>query len=218
MIPGCLNWLWFRCPAGVEIKPLRCSSSGYGHRPEPCDPTRPYTCVQCPSTFQPQSRVVYVLLIPLPCRCSRFDSPDQSGPAYSQSVAVALGGDSVAIGAASSRETMRRLSEGISVPTIRTNPRPMEAFSPTAKLGLVAPATTPVISIPRGILPIARLVTPRARPRISFRATSITMVACMVPKPADPSPSINISGNETAYREEKENSSSPAIASMVPPM
>ena len=61
---------------------------------------------------------------PLPCRCSSYDSPDPVGPAYSQSVAVSLGRGPVMKGSAFSHEAVRRMSEGVSEPTITTRPRP----------------------------------------------------------------------------------------------
>ena len=55
--------------------------------------------------------------------------------------------------------------------------------------GDVVSATAPISNAPTGPAPMASEMTPRARPRISSLDAITTMVDCIVPNPAVPSPS-----------------------------
>ena len=79
---------------------------------------------------------------------------------------------------------MRCLSDGMRSPTTARDTIPIIDMSPMAKVGLTALASPPTRRVPRGLAPIARLMTPNTRPRISSLANSMTMVACMVAKHA----------------------------------
>ena len=58
-------------------------------------------------------------------------------------------------------------------------------------------ASAPRISDPAGLVPIAKLMTPKALPRIPARDTSITTVACMVENPAVPAPRTSSRTNDS---------------------
>ena len=64
--------------------------------------------------------------------------------------------------------------------------------------GEVNSATNPISSAPIGPAPIARDITPSARPRISSDAVMTTMVDCIVPNPAVPSPSSTSTGSDSS--------------------
>ena len=71
---------------------------------------------------------------------------------------------------------------------------------------------------PMGIVPMARLTTPRAVPRTSALAWSITMAACIVLNIEVPSPVSSSRDADRMYEPDSENSSSATSASMEPIM
>ena len=97
----------------------------------------------------------------------------------------------------SSSEAMGRChSNGISSATNESDPMPNTASSPMANEVLLICAIAPTISAPNGPAPMARLMTPKARPRISCLVRSITMVHCIVTKPDVPRPRSNRIGRD----------------------
>ena len=75
---------------------------------------------------------------------------------------------------------------------------PKMEFSPKAKPGLTAPVAA-MKRAPIGPVPIARLITPRALPRISGLVSRMMSVACMGLKPEEPSPRIINVGRDMTY-------------------
>jgi hypothetical protein len=95
--------------------------------------------------------------------------------------------------------------------------RPSKAFIRMTNTGWRALAVAPIKREPKGPVPIARLSTPKALPRISSRAANRMMVDCMAPNPAVPSPSNSNTGRERMYQRDMENTKSPIRANSDPP-
>ncbi len=81
----------------------------------------------------------------------------------------------------------------------------------------MASAVQPSISPPMGPAPMESVSMPKHLPRMSSRAISRIIVACIAPNPAVPSPSISINASDTPYHCENENSSNITSPAIEPP-
>ena len=78
--------------------------------------------------------------------------------------------------------------EGINIPIRQIIIRPKLALTNIANVGLCDVASHPRSIMPNGPDPIAKLMMPSARPRISVLETNRVMVLCITANPAKPKP------------------------------
>ena len=86
-------------------------------------------------------------------------------------------------------DSILSLIEGKKKPGKVTAVRPSKALIINAVEGVKISAIIPTNSAPSGDVPIAKVTTPNVLPRIFGSAAINTMVDCIVPKPAAPTPS-----------------------------
>src|SRR6266446_1340138 len=95
---------------------------------------------------------------------------------------------------------VRSANAGINTMMPARDTRPSKACMRMANTGWTALAVAPMRSEPNGPVPMAKLSTPRALPRISSRAANITRVDCIAPNPAVPKPRKNKAGRGNQHR------------------